>query len=260
MSAMPMSLSSLVSQAYPSPEWAVFFEVGNATGFRTRRHADAVALGIWPSRGHAVIGFEFKEDRRDWLREKQNPEKAEAVAQHCDCWFLVTSNDKIAPPEELPAPWGLYVANAARSKLKLVKPPVPFADRDKLVMRRGFVAAMLRKVTETTISKKELNDTIETRVAAAIETTREGRDLRHLEARCQKLQGIVDAFRVATGVNLEGWRGHAQIAGAVEAVLRGDEHRRTLEHSAAVLENTAEQIRAALGEWPQLPTPPQEPV
>lgn len=55
-----MNLATLVMQAYPSPEWAVFFEVGNGTGFRTRRHADAVAIGI---------------------REKADPAKAEEPAR-----------------------------------------------------------------------------------------------------------------------------------------------------------------------------------
>ena len=40
-----MTLRGLVHQAYPSPEWAVFFEVSNATGSGASRRADAVALG-----------------------------------------------------------------------------------------------------------------------------------------------------------------------------------------------------------------------
>src|SRR5688500_11844491 len=32
----------------------VFFEVGNDTGSKVTRHADAVSIGIWPSTGHQV--------------------------------------------------------------------------------------------------------------------------------------------------------------------------------------------------------------
>src|SRR4051812_48555098 len=109
-----MTLAGLVAQAYPSPEWAVFYEVSNGTGFNSRRRADAVALGVWPSRGHALIGFEFKEDRRDWLREKDNPAKADLIAANCDAWVLVIGNEKVAKIEEIPEPWGLLVANADR--------------------------------------------------------------------------------------------------------------------------------------------------
>ena len=44
-----MTLAGLIAARYPPPEWAVFFEVSNATGYATSRRADAIALGIWPS-------------------------------------------------------------------------------------------------------------------------------------------------------------------------------------------------------------------
>jgi hypothetical protein len=160
-----MTLTGLVRQAYPTPEWAVFFEVSNATGFGARRRADAVALGVWPSRGQSLIGFEFKEDRRDWLREKDNPAKAEEIAQHCDGWYVVAGSDGIVKVEELPTPWGLKVANKDRTKLLTVKECIPFSDRDKTVIKRTFVAAMLRKVGETTVPRAELDRLVQEGVA-----------------------------------------------------------------------------------------------
>lgn len=242
-----MTLAGLVRQAYPSPEWAVFLEVSAGS-----RYADAVALGIWPSRGQALIGFEFKEDRRDWLREKKNPAKAESVSQHVDAFYLVAASDSVAKVEELPEPWGLYVANADRTKLRCVKVCQPFPDRDKTVMKRTFAAAMLRRVTETTIPKIELADLIERRVREALASTREGRDLRMLQEQLTKATDALDVFREATGINLHnGYPGPKNIAAAVKAVLEGNSEKRRIECAREALTDAAKTMDEALAAWPE---------
>lgn len=249
---MALGLTALVRQAYPSPEWAVFFEVANATGFRARRRADAVALGIWPSRGHTLVGFEFKEDRRDWLRERDNPAKADEIAQYVDQWFMVIGKKGIATPEEMPAPWGLLCANDDRSRLLTLKPCVPFLDRDHKVIHRSFAAAMLRKVTETTTPNVEVARLVEEQVKLAVERTREGHDVERLSERCEQLQKALDTFKAATGVDLkDGWRGPEKISAAVQAVLEIDTYRRNLEHAGNTLRVSLKEIEKALGEWPE---------
>jgi hypothetical protein len=248
-----LSLKSLVMQAYPSPEWAVFFEVANATGSNVRRHADAVAFGVWPSRGHAVVGFEFKEYRSDWLREKKNPEKAESVSAHCDRWFVVAPSDEIVRVDELPEPWGLCVANQSRTRLKVVKPASPFPDRDPATLKRGFIAAMLRKVDETTVPKVELERIVEERLATAIDHTSDGRELKRLREDVDRLRGVVETFRLKTGVRLEDWRGSERIAEAVATVLRVDDYRANLERIASEHERVAKEVKKALKEWPIQP-------
>jgi len=56
-----MTLRGLVHQAYPSPEWAVFFEVSNATGSGASRRADAVALGVALARALSLAHRSQKE-------------------------------------------------------------------------------------------------------------------------------------------------------------------------------------------------------
>ena len=61
---------------YKEPEWYLGFEVGNSTGADCRRHADAVAINAYPSRGFEVRGFEIKVSRSDlqsygWTRDRQ---------------------------------------------------------------------------------------------------------------------------------------------------------------------------------------------
>jgi hypothetical protein len=245
-----LSVEALIAQAYPSPEWAVFFEVSNATGFHAKRRADAVALGIWPSRGNALIGFEVKTDRRDWLREKKNPEKADAIASHCDAWYMVTTDLKIAPPDELPDPWGLYVANKDRTRLKLVKPTTQFPDRDKSVMRRTFVAAMLRKVGETTVPAGIVNKRIEEAVAAAVAHTHEGRRIEQLEKQVERYETICQRFEEITGLKIDGWDGPEKIGAAVKTLMHVPESRAELETTARRLTRIVEDIQAAVASWP----------
>lgn len=249
---LSVTLEGLVKQSYPSPEWTVFFEVGNSTGFGTRRHADAVALGVWQSRGFTLIGFEFKEHRSDWLREKKNPEKAEAVSAHCDCWYVVAGSAAIVKVDELPEPWGLLVANEDRTRLKTVKTCQPFPDRDKTVMRRSFAAAMLRKVGETTVPKVELQRLVDEQLQAAVERTNAGHELKNLRDEVKRQREIIDGFKAQTGIDLLHWRGHRKISAAVDLVLRGDDHRRGLDSICDQLENIAKEARAAVKAWPEL--------
>ena len=103
---MSSHIKALLRNRYPIDEWALAFEVAPETGGGTRR-ADAVAMNMWRSRGHAIHGFEFKVSRSDWLRELKDPSKADAVAQYCDYWWLVVDGDHILKENELPEGWGL---------------------------------------------------------------------------------------------------------------------------------------------------------
>lgn len=94
-------------------EYAVFEEVRSMTGFAgvnvSERYADAMALGLWPSSGLPLIGFEVKASRGDWLRELKQPEKAKAIQRYCDHWFIVAPEGVVKLDELLPH-WGLYEA------------------------------------------------------------------------------------------------------------------------------------------------------
>ncbi len=98
-------LHSLLEQKFQRPEWAIVREVGNATGITCNRHADALALNLWPSRGMELHGFELKLSRGDWKRELDNPAKAESILRFCDRWWIVAGDAKIVLPGELPPTW-----------------------------------------------------------------------------------------------------------------------------------------------------------
>lgn len=128
--------------SFPAPGWRLFYEVGNDTGTRVSRHADAVAIGIWPSTGHTVHGFEIKVSRADWANEMKDPAKSWSVMQFCHRWSLVTPPGLVRV-DELPDNWGLITFDGrAMRTVKQAPRLTPEA------LTPGFVAALVRRAGE----------------------------------------------------------------------------------------------------------------
>lgn len=108
---------------YPVGEYALFFEVANAAGFSGSRYCDAMAMGLWPSRGLPLQGFEIKVSRSDWLRELKQPAKAENHFAYCDHWWLVAAKGVVKELDEIPSTWGFLELGA--------EPDLPFAETAK---------------------------------------------------------------------------------------------------------------------------------
>lgn len=117
------------------PKWALIPQVrngagwGGALGIGGLRTCDAMALGLWGSTGHALIGHEIKCSRSDWLRELKAPWKADAFRAYCAEWWLVAPPD-VARPEEIPPGWGLLAASDRGTRVvlraqKLTPEPMP---------------------------------------------------------------------------------------------------------------------------------------
>ena len=69
----------LLRVKYPLPAFALLEQVADGTGARNYRWADALVMGVWPSRGYHLLGFEVKVSRSDWLHELHKPAKADAL-------------------------------------------------------------------------------------------------------------------------------------------------------------------------------------
>lgn len=137
------AIRAAVRARFCSPEWATFFEVGDATGGRHRRWADAVAMNLYPSRGLSIDGFEFKISRSDWQRELKDPTKSAPVQQYCNHWWVITTPD-IVREGELPPTWGLMELQANGSLRQKVAAPA----LQPIPVTKEFVAAMLRRASE----------------------------------------------------------------------------------------------------------------
>lgn len=127
-------------RVYAQPEWALLFEVGDATGARHKRFADALAMSLWPSRGLTLTGMEIKVSRSDWKKERDAPEKAETIAAFCDYWQLVTGPKVVLDLAEIPPAWGWLELVGDR----FVTRKLP-EKTDALPISRTFLAALLRR-------------------------------------------------------------------------------------------------------------------
>lgn len=131
----------LLRKAY-ADGWALLEEVAPRNGGGTR-YADALAVGLWQSRGHQIIGFEIKVSRSDWVSELKNPAKVEeGVFRYCDHWIVV------APPGivrdgELPPTWGLMEVGATLRR-KVAAPRL-----DAKPITREFFASLMRRGQES---------------------------------------------------------------------------------------------------------------
>lgn len=198
---------------YCSPEWAIMFEVGNATGARQRRWADAVAMNLYPSRGLEIHGFEVKISRSDWTRELKNPDKSAPVQEYCDRWWIV------APPGvvkegELPPTWGLIEAKNGKLMQVVAAPKL-----DAKPVSKSFVAAMLRRASE--LDEGE----VRAAVAAEVEKQREG-DKKYIEQqidfrtrRAKELEEAVAKIEEVSGIKIARWGDNEELGRAIKMVM-----------------------------------------
>lgn len=186
------TLRDAVAAYFSGQEWSLAFEVGNATGAGVSRHADAVAMNMWPSRGLSVHGIEMKISRGDWQRELAKPEKAEAIHRYCDFWWLAATRGVVKDIEEVPPGWGLLEMTEA-GQLR-VKRQAAKQERASDIPR-SFVAGILRAHdrAESGEFQRAVNAAAEKRVEAAITHERASRQNQMTHA-AQSLAKLIAAL------------------------------------------------------------------
>ena len=144
-------IKAILRLHFSPPKFAVVEEVRNATGKVRRsagaraRYADMLAIGLWPSSGLDVIGFEIKTTRSDWLKEIGDDKKSVAVQKYCDRWNLVVphrNHDRIVRMDEheLPPTWGMFTVDEEGVLRELVKAPKLSPES----ITREFLASLMR--------------------------------------------------------------------------------------------------------------------
>jgi len=234
-------LEQLLRNRFYAPEWAFIPQVRNGTGYlKTVRTADALAIGLWPSRGLHLHGFEIKVNRGDWIRELKNPEKAEEMAQFCDFWWIVAPQD-IIKPEEVPAGWGLMVPFGETTKaLKQAQQLTP-SPIDKL-----FLAALLRRAQEVVTPEAKLKASFEEGKEAGKEEVRV--EFEYAQRDYKALKEAVCIFEKKSGVSIDNWNCE-NVGEAVKMVLNGEHLRikssleNLLEQSKKITERIEEELR-----------------
>lgn len=114
-----------------------------------QQEIDAVVACLWPSDNLALLAFEVKCSRADWLREiKPDTSKSERTRALCDS-FTVVAPANVVAFGELPQGWGLIHASRTDSGgvyLKQHATPTPkvIGGSQDQPITRSFLAAMLR--------------------------------------------------------------------------------------------------------------------
>ncbi len=202
--------------SFSPPGYITLEEVRDATGFDGVRTADALAISLYRSRGKAIWGFEMKVSRNDWLKELKQPEKAESIMRYCNYWGLVVPSKDIVKEGELPATWGMYVAQ--KNRLKCV---VPCPKLDPLPMSLTFLTAIAYAIQHR---QDKLDSAALT--AARDEGYKQG-SARSKDAFWEKehkeLLEKVTAFDKASGLNIQwGWQKPEKVGTIVKLLLEGE--------------------------------------
>ena len=189
---------ALLRRRYQHPEWALCFEVANATGGGSSRYADAVAMNLWPSRGLAVHGFEIKVSKQDYMGEISNPAKSAPVQKYCDFWWIVAPA-KAVDESLLPDTWGWLEVKDEQMIARKNAPKLEATPLD-----RAFMAAMVRRSSE--IDSSEVKKAVELELARHREN-----DKKHVEAEItRRTQKGADAIAIVeelrSKLGSQGWR------------------------------------------------------
>lgn len=206
------AINLALRKRFAAPEWALLFNVGDATGARHSRFADAVAMSLWPSRGLELHGMEVKASRADWQRERQKPQKAETIAAFCEHWWIVAAKGAVKE-DEVPPAWGWIEFTG--DKLITVKPST---RTDAEPMTRTFLAALLRRASEAdeVLLKAAIESADKERAASFDRRLAEQVQWRMRDA--AQAEETLKAFEAASGVSVPLYQGE-QIGLAVKAVL-----------------------------------------
>lgn len=239
---------------YPAKEYALFHEVRNATGWQARpRYADAIAMGLWPSRGLQLEGFEVKVDRSDWISELRKPEKADAIARYCDLWWLVTPEHGVAHLDEIPVAWGWLVPSG--KTFKVAKPAVP--NKAPETIDREFMASVFRAAQSEASVEARLHaqrEEFARELQQTIEWTKE-----HAASESKRLREAVAAFEKSSGLRIETWSGD-EIGKRVAALREIENAGDSVESMVRRALERAERDRTKLAEVLASLTTAQEPA
>lgn len=257
-------VEALLAARYAPPEYATLFNVKNRTGYGggSDRFCDALAMNLYPSRGLEVLGFEVKVSRGDWIKERDEPAKAEAIARFCDRWYLVVGDTAVLKDGELPAGWGLLVPDRGGLKVAKEAPKLEAQPLD-----RRFIAAMLRRATETSpeaVAEAERRGHErgykKASEAAVSERTMYEERIRRGEESHLSLRQAVLRFEQAAGIAISGWQANRRIGEAVRLVLAGriDADLVGVRDQLARLLGATDEAITALRDRPAVALPPEQ--
>jgi hypothetical protein len=201
--------------------YAFLEQVGNSTGFACKRHADAIAVSLWQSRGLTITGFEIKASRQDWIHELKHPEKADEILQHCHYWYLVVGEKDIVQFGELPTNWGLMIPHT-KNTVKVVKEATlnPNVKPIDMPIFCAILRRVQREITDIAKYKARYDEGYKDGQKLAKENAESS--MKYTEQSYEELKNRVKTFEKISGIELDNWRHKPEdVANAVNMVLNG---------------------------------------
>lgn len=216
---------SAIRVRFAPNEYALLPQVRNRSGFADGdvarggpvRYADAIAVGLWASRGNPIHGFEIKVARADWLKELKAPDKAEPVAAFCNYWWIAAPPN-VAAALEVPDGWGLLTFTP-NGTLKTAKDA---PRRDGAPLTAGFVSSVLRRAAEALPGEQELKARYDLgwKEGTAAAHKSDQWSLANEKEQREGLQRLIAEFEEAAGIRLQTYQGGKQLGEAVRLVLQ----------------------------------------
>ncbi len=187
--------------------WCVVDELEISPG----RRVDALAVCVYPSRGFLRLGFEIKVDRRDWLKELQDPAKAEAAFAQVHAFWVVSAPD-VVRIEELPPGWGLLEGRRRGEQvvLRCLRPAASRPELEVKDLRTEVLCRIVRRVWDQdreeakARAKLELDQELRqeiTKLQAQLDQARRHRDNQAMEARSER-DAVLAEFEAGFGAEL----------------------------------------------------------
>ena len=115
---------------------------------RTMRTADFLAQDAWEAPGLQLHGHEVKVSRADWLAERADPTKADAIKRYCDRWWLVAPRDVVR--DDLPDGWGHLAPTAGGALRTVVQAPLLTPEPMPVHVRAQVMRAVAKTATKET--------------------------------------------------------------------------------------------------------------
>lgn len=218
------ALLDRLERRYSKPHWVFLRELRNDTGFQSTRACDALAVGLYHSRGQHMIGFEKKVSRSDWLRELKEPEKAEAVCQFCDQWYVVVPDAEIVKLDEMPQTWGLL--HVKGNTIHTLKAAPNLTPRP---VDRGLLAAIIERSIEQAVKPYLITKEEAKRQELDAAFQRGKNSAAHELESAERLQEQVKAFEEASGLRVDAYYGGRELGERVKAAQDKDRYLRDAE-------------------------------
>lgn len=117
---------------------------------KSQRRCDLLRIGMWSSRGTGIDVHEIKVSRSDWLRELDDPAKAEAWWPYCSRFWVVAPPGIVAGGE-LPEGWGLMEPQARSRRFKVRVRPAE--KQPELTV--GLIVELMRRADNQRLSEMD---------------------------------------------------------------------------------------------------------